>query len=241
MYAIVRQGQGKYYTSTVFGYYHDVKATEEFARYHAWIYSPYYVVWDEDKTHLVKVFANEQNTKYIIKQVLIVDTDTQNWVFGDGDMGCVDFLTREVADRLVQSQDMPADIFEKCMGLENAFSFDPCPEIKTNKDIENLNSVAGGFHDACIETCQWQEDGSLYVRFAGVWGCSVEVWFWDDVSYSVESCDPKKGDPYWYYSSVFMQDGYIYLVDESDMTAEEIDNSFCWFKARNMKYRVIPD
>lgn len=242
MYAIIRQGEGKYYTSTVFGYFHDVKSTDDYQRYLERIYSPYYIVWNEEKTHLVKVFAMQPNTKYLIPQVLITDNDTSNWIFdSEHDTGCVNFLTRDVADRLIDTHEMPPDVFEICMLWEKSFSYDPCPEIRTNKDIENLDSVAGGFHDAHIEICSQQDDGTLYVRFEGVWGCSIEMWFWDDVSYCIESRDPEESDPYWYSSSIFLHGGYIYLVDESEMTAEQINDNYCWFKAKHMKYRVIPD
>lgn len=242
MYAIIRQGEGQYYTSTVFGYFHDVKSADDYQRYLEQLYSPYYIVWNAEKTRLVKVFAMQPNTKYLIPQVLITDNDTEKWIFdSEHDMGCVNFLSREVADHLVISQEMPADIFEKCMLLEKTYTYDPCPEVKTKKDIENLDSVAGGFHDAYIKTCILQDDGTLYVRFEGTWGCAIEVWFWDDVSYCTESRDPEETDPYWYSSSVLIQDGYVYLVDESDMTADQINDSYCWFKARHMKYRVIPD
>ena len=242
MYAIIRQGEGKYYISAVFGYFHDVKSTDDYQRYLERIYSPYYIVWNEEKTHLVKVFAMQPNTKYLIPQVLITDNDTSNWIFdSEHDTGCVEFLTREVADRLIDTHEMPPDIFEKCSLLEKSYSYDSCPEVRTNKDIENLDSVAGGFHDAHIEICSQQDDGTLYVRFEGVWGCSIEMWFWDDVSYCIESRDPEENDPYWYSSSIFLHGGYIYLVDESEMTAEQINDNYCWFKAKHMKYRVIPD
>ena len=73
MYAIIRQGNGKYYTSTVFGYFHDIKSTDDYQRYLERIHSPYYIVWNEAKTNLTKVFAMQSNTKYLIPQVLIVE------------------------------------------------------------------------------------------------------------------------------------------------------------------------
>ncbi len=242
MYAIVRQGNAKYYTSTVFAYFHDVRSSDDYQRYLEQIHSPYYIVWNEDKTHLVKVFAMQPNTKYLIPQILIVDANTDNWIEDtETGMGRVSFLSRELADKLSVSHKMPPEIFEKCMLLEKSFSYDPCPEVKTEKDIENLECASGGFHDAYIRSCILQDNGMLHVRFGGIWGCEIDVWFWDDVSYCIESRDPALFDPNWYSSSVFFHNGYIYLVDESDMTAEEIDDNYCWFKAKHMKYRIIPD
>ncbi len=242
MYAIVRQGNGKFYTSTVFGYFYDVTSSDAYQRNLERWYSAYYVVWNEAKTHLVKVFALQPDIQYLIPQILITDTSKNNWTKDAGtNMGCVNFLSRAIADELCVSHAMPPEIFEQCMRLENGFSYDPCPEIRTEKDIENLIQVSGGFHDAWIQSCTRQDDGMLYIHFDGTWGCEIDVWFWDDVSYCTKCRDPDEWDPYWYASSVFFRDGYIYLVDEADMSTEPIDDNYCWFRAKHMKYRVIPD
>ena len=39
----------------------------------------------------------------------------------------------------------------------------------------------------------------------------------------------------------WIQDGYIYLVDEEELSVEQISEGYCWFKARHMKYHIIPD
>lgn len=242
MYAIIRQGGGKYYLSTVFGYFHDARVEDDYQRYLERIHSPYFVVWNEEKTHLVKVFEMQPNTKYLIPQVLIVDTDTDSWIEDSATgMGCINFLTREIADRLCDTQEMPPDIFEQCICLEQSVRYDPCPEVKAEADIINLASVSGGFHDAYIRSLELSDDGALHVHFAGTWGCEIDVWFWGDVSYHVQKEDPQLDDPFWYDSSVFFENGYIYLVDETNMTSEKIDDNYHWFKARHMKYRVTPN
>lgn len=44
-----------------------------------------------------------------------------------------------------------------------------------------------------------------------------------------------------YGSTVIINDGFIYFVDEEDMTVDQISEGYCWFKARHMKYRINPD
>jgi hypothetical protein len=34
---------------------------------------------------------------------------------------------------------------------------------------------------------------------------------------------------------------FVYLIDDEDVSVNDINSSYCWFKARTMKYRVIPD
>ena len=74
MHALVRKGDGKYYVSAVFGYYNNIKSNNDYERYLESIHSPYYIIWDEKKEHLIKWFAMTPNTKYLIPQLLIIDT-----------------------------------------------------------------------------------------------------------------------------------------------------------------------
>ena len=50
MHAIIRQGNGKYYISAVFGYYRDITATDDYERYLEEIHKPYWIVWNPEKT-----------------------------------------------------------------------------------------------------------------------------------------------------------------------------------------------
>ena len=79
------------------------------------------------------------------------------------------------------------------------------------------------------------------MRFDGTWGCETEVWFSGDLEYDTSSRDPEDCDPYWSGSTVLLQDGFVYIADEEDMTVEKIGTGYCRFKARHMRYRVVPD
>ena len=241
MQAIIRQGEGKYYISTVFGYYKDVKSKDDYQRYLERIYSPYYVVWDEMHEKLVKCFAMQPNTKYMIPQVLIIDADQSGWVVDDEGVGGPEFLPRSLADSLIENGILPDDILEKCLTADGNYVYKPYKEIKTEKDIDDLQSAAGYFHDAVIAEEKLQDDGKLYLLFDGVWGCSIEIWFWGDLEYNIPSLDPEKDDPCWYGSAIILRDGFIFFVDDADMTVDEITHSRCYFKARHMKYHIIPD
>ena len=240
MHAIIRQGDGKYYVSYVFGYYRNVTATDDYKRYIEGIHNPYYVVWDENKEKLIKWFAMKPNTKYLIPQVLIVDSDKQNWIENDED-GCADFLSKSLIDSLVEKGFQDDELLQKCKDIDRDYTYEEYPEIKDVKDIENLYWTTGCFHDARIAKEIMQNDGTLYLRFDGVWGCEVEVWCWGDVEYDTSSRDPEMYDPYWYGSTVLIENGFIYFIDDEDMTVDEIGEGYCYFKARHMKYHIIPD
>lgn len=240
MHAIIRQGDGRYYVSYVFGYYRNVTATDDYERYIEGIQNPYYVVWDENKEKLIKWFAMKPNTKYLIPQVLIVDSDKQNWIEKDDD-GCVDFLNKSIIDTFVEKGFQDNELLQKCKDIDNDYTYEEYPEIKDEEDIENLYWTTGCFHDAYIVKEIMQDDGTLYLRFDGVWGCEVEVWLWGDVEYDTSSRDPEIENPYWYGSTVLIENGFIYFIDDEDMTVDEINESYCYFKARHMKYHIIPD
>lgn len=241
MHAIVRQGEGKFYISPVFGYYNNIKAKDGYQRYLEKIHSPYYVVLDETGKHLIRWLAMQPNTEYLIPQILIIDNNQDDWEVDENGVGGVKFLPRELANQIIDDGVIPEEILEKCRTIDARFEYKPEQEIRTANDIENLEWVSGGFHDAIIEECRNLADGSLYVKFGGIWGCKIEMWFWGDVEYDISSRNPDECDPYWFGSTLILQDGFVYFVDEENMTVDEIGYGYCWFKARHMKYHVIPD
>ena len=241
MHAIVRQGEGKYYVSAVFGYYRDITATDDYEKYIEEIHRPYWVVWDEKHNRLIRWLSMVPNTKYLIPQILIIDSDQSNWVKDEDGVGCVDFLSRELLDTFLDAENQPEDVLEKCRMMDRGYIYNDTPEIRTQQDIDNLEWASGCFHDARIATEELQDDGTLYLRFDGTWGCEIEVWFWGDLEYDTSSRNSDECDPYWYGSTVLLENGFVYFVDEDDMTVEKIEPGYCYFKARHMKYRIIPD
>ena len=241
MHAIIRQDDGKYYVSAVFGYYRDVTATEDYKRYIESIHKPYWIVWDSEKKRLIRWLSMVPDTKYIIPQILIVDSERNNWNLDEEEVGCVDFLSRELLDSFLDDEIQPEEILSKCRAMDAGYVYNEITEVKNQQDIEDLNWVSGGFHDARIAKEKLQNDGTLYLRFDGTWGCEIEVWFSGDLEYDTSSRAPEECDPYWYGSTVILHNGFVYFVDEEDMTVDKITSGYCYFKARHMKYKFIPD
>ena len=241
MHAIIRQGEGKYYVSAVFGYYKDITATDDYEKYLQNIHNPYWIVWDAEKRRLIKWLAFAPNTKYIIPQVIIIDADQSNWRKDENGVGCVDFLNRELLDSFLDRDEQPKEILDKCHAMDAGYVYEETTEIKTEADIVNLSWASGGFHDAFIAQEELKEDGTLYLLFDGTWGCKIEVWFWGDLEYDTSSRHSDEYDHFWLGSTVILQDGFVYLIDDDDMTVDKIGPGYCYFKARHMKYRIIPD
>lgn len=238
MHAIVRCGQGQHYISTVFGYYCKITATDDYERYLERIHNQYFLVLNKEKKRLIKQYIYDENSKYLDPSVLIVESDNSDWSVDDNGQGCVGFLS-EVSQECIE--DLQSDLLERCIQMDAEYHYDEYPEIFCQKDIDDLMNVSGWFHDACIEKLAQQDDGSVYALFDGVWGCKIEIWFSDEVAYNVDSRNPDEYDPYWSGSTMLIEDGFIYFVDDEGMEVSGITEGYCWFKAKRMKYHVIPN
>lgn len=233
MYAIIGSGTGAYYTSAVFGFY-----THTHADHSDW--KQYYIVFDKEKSKLIEQPAYDPTTMpYLHKRVLITDGNHDDWSIDDHGHGGVDFLPKTVVDDFIKNG-LPEDVLAKCQAYDAANPYRESQPVTSERDIDNLMWVSGGFHDARIEKIEELPNG-IKVLFDGVWGCQIEVTFTGEVEYDSESRNPEKYDPYWFDSTVTIQNGFIYMIDDEDVSVENITNGYCWFKARNMTYRVIPE
>ena len=240
MYAIIRTGSGNYYTSVVFGYYENITSENDYQKYMESIYNRYYIVLNDSKTKLVKQFVYDRANKYLTPLVLITDADTSDWNIDEKECGALRILPKELLLEMVEDDTVPGVMLQQCIEFDAAVKYSEYHNVETDTDIKNLKWASGGFHDAYIEKLEHHED-EIYILFDGTWGCKIEVWFDGDVSFCVESRNSKEYDPYWYDSAVIMQDGFVYLVDGENLTVDDINDSYCWFKGRRMKYRIIPD
>lgn len=234
----MRNKDGSHYTSVVFGYFCKITSTDDYKRYLEGIHNRFYVVLNEAKDALIKKYIFPSDNKYLDPQVLIVEADQDNWLFEDDTHSCVDFL--HGVDFYAEEMAIDPVLLGQCITMDAMCRYNEYVEIKTEKDIENLMWVSGGFHDAYIETHEQVAD-SVHVLFDGVWGCKIEIWFEGEAEYSVESRDPEEDDPTWYGSSFLMHDGFFYFVDEEGVKTENIDNTYRWFKSRRVRYHVIPN
>lgn len=227
MYAIVREGNGRFYTSMVFGYYniHDVR---------------YWIILNKEKTRLIKQHMLQPDTKYLIPTVLVTDADESNWIKESETEEAVDFLPVRALPAMIDAGTVPEVLTQQCIELDRAYRFEEIREVNTEEDIRDLEWASAGFHDGYISELH-REGDTLRVLFDGTWSRKVEVWFEGDVAYDTTSRNPETEDPYWMDSKVLIHDGFIYLIDDENAQPEKLGQGYCWFKARHMKYRIIPD
>lgn len=228
MHAIIRLGNGDYYISAVFGYNKSLDTTPK-GEHH--LSNPYWIVWDPPQKRLIKLPTVAPNIQFLIPQVLIIDSDQHDWSIDESGVGCVNWLTLAAIDDILDMENQPDDVLERCRSIDRCYNYNATPEIKTQKDIDDLEWVSGGFHDAFIEKEKLLRDGTLYIKFNGVWGCAIEIWFWGDVEYNIPHNIHDVYDSCWFSSTIIMKDEFIYLIDEIDMTVDKIRPDNCYFKA----------
>ena len=71
---------------------------------------------------------------------MIVDSDKSGWIINEQDgTGGVEFLPRELADKIILDGIVPDDIMQQCKKIEEPFTYEEYREIKTQKDIEDFD------------------------------------------------------------------------------------------------------
>ena len=110
-------------------------------------------------------------------------------------------------------------------------------DVENERDVKELFQVAGGFHDACIDSLRFVDD-TVHAVFSVFYDVKLEMWFRGDASFSSGRRLP---DDYfgWQSASLIVENEYFYLVDELGMTAKDLHDPYCWFRGRKLSYRVI--
>lgn len=240
VYAIIRNGDGTFYTSTVFGRYQT--GSDQTHRNLLWI------VLNAQKDRLIAQPLLRLDPLSLVPLVLITDTDQTHWHKASDEAESLRDLPTDQLLSWVQKGTVPQKILQKCLAIDAQYRFCELRSITSAKDIEDLDWVSGGFHDAHIAELREAED-VLYLRFEGCWACQIEVWFEGEVSYDASSRLPKGpemewlGSPEadWFGGTILLNDGFVYLIDDENARLEDITQGCCWFKARTMHYRVIPE
>lgn len=238
MYAIVRNKNGTFYTSAVFGYFCKVTAIDDYQRYCERTHNQFYIVLNESKDRLIKKFVFPWEDKYLDPQVLILNVDQQDWILDENYHGCVNFL-RGIDFDADEIEIDPATL-SKCIAVDSMQCYEEIVELKDETDIENLYCVSGSFHDAYIDNYELLGD-TIHILFDDVWGCKIEMWFEGDVSFNIKEYDLRIDDPTWYDSTLIRDEGYFYLVNDGAMKKEDITDEYCWFRGRQLRYKVIPN
>ena len=232
VFAIIREGEGRFYTSMVFGCY----------RPEGWdgAYHAERIVLNREKTALVRQSVFRQGVEHLDLLTLVVDADQSGWRKASEHCASVEFLPTEELPAWVSAGAVPEELLARCIAMDAAYAYQPVRRIRTAEDVRDFEWATGGLHDAFIDEVQ-REGDAIRVRFAGCWGCRVEVVFAGDADCDTACREPETMDPYWLGSSVVLEDGFVWLIDDEDMRPELLNEAFCWFRGREMRWKILPD
>lgn len=240
MMAIVKQEDGRHYTSCIFGTYCKITGARG-----SWqegmekLHNRFFLVFDRDKTKLIKVYIYPWEEEYLAPKILILDTEDAQWRYLDEEkkQGCVDFL--EGLDTEAEEITLTAEQLKKCHAMENNCSYEPYSEIRSEKDAQALLTAAGYFHDGYVKSYTRTED-CVYVLIKGCWGCSVELWFVGNPEAVFPSEAAFDCTEYWFEATILHENGRFYLVDGGDYSFADISAADRCFSGERMKYHIIP-
>ncbi len=232
MNVIVRLGNKKYYYSPVFGIFKDSPSDE--------LWDIYYIVLNETQDKLIKVNAYEVGEN-LDRRVLELDRNTEGLILNEEGFGCVEFLNEKDIESIINGEDIETPKLKICKNFYDEIELSDYKEVKTEEDIIDLLNLTGRFHDAYIKKINGNDD-KLTVTFDGIWGCSVELVFEEEVIYKNTRSTTNVGI-WWYDASLAKtESGYIILLDQDGYTKEDdIDNYSSYFMAKKLKYKVMPN
>lgn len=128
MYAIINNGNGDYYTSTVYACYED-PTNEDGTNW----WGEYYIVLNKEKNALIKHYAYDSSVKPSIRQmILYIDDNQDNWnVDKRTGIGEVNISDRDSLMKMVEQSTVSNELIE----LDKQYHFEDYPEIHNEADI----------------------------------------------------------------------------------------------------------
>ncbi len=227
MKAIVKKKDKTWYVSTVFADCDDGNHEYDFTRY--------FVILNEDKTQLTVQRVFEQPHKNLEPVVIPLDNDHTDWVFSDKWHGYYKLMEGLRFDELAL---VPPQILKECIRIDAETTYNPYPEIHTRKDVEDLETMIGSFHDSHVKTIEQKED-TIYVVLDGLWGLELEMWFSGHAGYNLGDEEDRQYY-YWQSGDIYEKDGAYYLADTDYLENLEKINKCYWIKGDHVKYHIVP-
>ena len=238
MYAFVKNPDGTYYSSPVFGHYCKITSTDPSQRRKESIDNRFYIVLNREGNRLVKRYAFERDPVYLRIRTFLIDIRQDGWILDENGYGCVEYLRHIDFEADDWESQISASLLETCCQVGKNEPYREYVDVETDWDLQNFVCVTSGLHDASIETVRIDpESDTLYLLFdISCWHMNVEMWFTGDVLYAI----PDHDDPYWYDCTFKKYNDFFYLLDEDDLEFQQIRADHTWFMAKKVRYRILP-
>lgn len=198
-------------------------------------YHTFCVVLSESKDKLINVDQYQNINENIEVHIVVIDTDMENWVPKNQYYGSIDFLAKYDLEKI--SEQISSQDLKRCIEIGKNFNYQEVREVKDKKDVTDLMEASYNFHDAHINKIDTTK-GEIRILFDKSWGSQITLWFKGDSYYQINADD--SNDNYWYDSSVFFKDNYVYLCEGEDIEFHKGDGVSTFFRGKKLYYRVTP-
>ena len=250
MHVIVRQGDGKYYVSAVFGIYRGTNPdNNEEDDFFDTDKSAYYIILNEEKTALIRRYYSDYSINFGVKTLLEIEGSQEGWILDKRELGGVDFLPKALALKITDEGVTPSDILERCLEIDRSFCYEELREIRSEADVNSLASATDSLYEAKLKAFVALKDDSYYALFDGCWGCDIEMWFEGNVNFNLKSGISQPNSKWWgvklgiHNGMIFASDGFgdeNDIFDEDPLMDDYRKSSYRWIMAERVRYRIIP-
>lgn len=196
-------------------------------------------------------------SKYSLnRKVSIIDYDTDGFI-ERSEIALASFTATECCgyDWLLNNTDLlnaieqNAPVDKKYTGmareLNSSIDLDKWHEIESDKEINELQSMAGGFHDSYLADIDYvradadsQHKTKIRVTFELYNNYDLMLEFEGNIAIRYEFCT---GANYIYLASVILGKDYIYWVEGSDdYELRDINENSDYFAAKKLRWKIIP-
>ena len=229
--------------------------------YYSIVFAICYNGWDT----AVIVFDNDKNkfsfvtmyryTKGLTRSVFIIDGNEEDFVKNRvininlfkkiKNINGYDWLVDEakVFADIVKGKEINEEYKKKAIQLNESIVLKEWTLVKNEQDIENLMSVAWGFHDGIIEKVIFNSEiDNLEVIFSGCWGSKITLSFQADPAVKV-SFD-KQFMQEIMSSSIFFENSFVYWVDDDAIGSVqqlEENKDIQYFRARALSWKQVTE
>ncbi len=203
------------------------------------------IIMDEDNTALKIVdYWRTSKKGYIERNVFEIDSDKDGWIKKD-DFEGYDLIYQRLKRRLLKTTIKADDILDKCREMQSKITDSEWHNVRTEKDIKDLDALALNFHDGAVKKIDGNKDKTVIE--IDVWSCKIVFELEGDVKTNLYvgcGCDTRE-DGYFdeiFASDMFFENGCFYWVNaEGVKSSEEIckhdDNRY--FRAKNVRWKVV--
>ena len=202
------------------------------------------VVINESNTALEIIDYWSHNGIYIERKVFEIDSDTDGWV-EENDFRGYDWIYQRLKKGLFKTTINADDILDKCRKMQSEITDSEWHDIKTEKDIKDMDVFTANFHDAAVEKI-YETEQKTVIEFS-IWGGGLIVELEGDVGTNLYvgcGCTTRSDGRFdeIFDSDMFFENGCLYWVNmEGVKSSEEIykydDNMY--FKAKNVRWKVV--